>query len=103
MNLAAQAGVRYLLINPYIDLNLIGFLNILEACRHYPVKNLLYASSISVYGGNKVVPFSINHQVYHPISLYVATKRPNELMAYTYSHVYKIITSGLPIFTVYGT
>lgn len=104
VNLAAQAGVRYSLTNPYayVDSNLIGFVNILEACRHYPVKHLLYASSSSVYGGNKVVPFSTEHQVDHPVSLYAATKKSNELMAHTYSHLYKIPTTGLRFFTVYG-
>lgn len=104
INLAAQAGVRYSLINPYayVDSNLIGFVNILEACRHNPVKHLLYASSSSVYGGNKVAPFSTEHQVDHPVSLYAATKKSNELMAHTYSHLYKIPTTGLRFFTVYG-
>ncbi len=104
VNLAAQAGVRYSLTNPYayVDSNLIGFVNILEACRHYPVKHLLYASSSSVYGGNKVAPFSTEHQVDHPVSLYAATKKSNELMAHTYSHLYKIPTTGLRFFTVYG-
>lgn len=104
INLAAQAGVRYSLINPYayVDSNLIGFVNILEACRHHPVKHLLYASSSSVYGGNKVAPFSTEHQVDHPVSLYAATKKSNELMAHTYSHLYKIPTTGLRFFTVYG-
>ncbi|SFJ38835.1 UDP-glucuronate 4-epimerase [Terrisporobacter glycolicus] len=104
INLAAQAGVRYSIENPYayIDSNLIGFVNILEACRHYPVKHLLYASSSSVYGGNKVTPFSTEHQVDHPVSLYAATKKSNELMAHTYSHLYKIPTTGLRFFTVYG-
>ena len=90
INLAAQAGVRYSLLNPYayVDSNLIGFINILEACRHNPVKHLLYASSSSVYGGNKVAPFSTEHQVDHPVSLYAATKKSNELMAHTYSHLY---------------
>lgn len=104
VNLAAQAGVRYSITNPYayVDSNLIGFMNILEACRNYPVKHLLYASSSSVYGGNKVVPFSTNHNVDHPVSLYAATKKSNELMAHTYSHLYKIPTTGLRFFTVYG-
>lgn len=104
INLAAQAGVRYSIENPYayVDSNLIGFMNILEACRSYPVKHLLYASSSSVYGGNKVVPFSTNHNVDHPVSLYAATKKSNELMAHTYSHLYKIPTTGLRFFTVYG-
>ena len=104
INLAAQAGVRYSIENPYayVDSNLIGFMNILEACRKYPVKHLLYASSSSVYGGNKVAPFSTEHQVDHPVSLYAATKKSNELMAHTYSHLYKIPTTGLRFFTVYG-
>ncbi|WP_025162157.1 NAD-dependent epimerase [Paraclostridium bifermentans] len=104
INLAAQAGVRHSIENPYayVDSNLIGFVNILEACRHYPVKHLLYASSSSVYGGNKVAPFSTEHQVDHPVSLYAATKKSNELMAHTYSHLYKIPTTGLRFFTVYG-
>ncbi len=104
VNLAAQAGVRYSLENPnaYIDSNIVGFTNILEACRAYPVKHLLYASSSSVYGGNKKVPFSENDQVDHPVSLYAATKKANELMAHTYSHLYKIPTTGLRFFTVYG-
>lgn len=104
INLAAQAGVRYSITNPYayIDSNLIGFMNILEACRNYPVKHLLYASSSSVYGGNKIVPFSTNHNVDHPVSLYAATKKSNELMAHTYSHLYGIPTTGLRFFTVYG-
>ena len=104
INLAAQAGVRYSIENPYayVDSNLIGFMNILEACRKYPVKHLLYASSSSVYGGNKVAPFSTEHQVDHPVSLYAATKKSNELMAHTYSHLYKISTTGLRFFTVYG-
>ena len=104
VNLAAQAGVRYSIENPYayLDSNLTGFLNILEACRHYPVKHLLYASSSSVYGGNKVAPFSTNHNVDHPVSLYAATKKSNELMAHTYSHLYGIPTTGLRFFTVYG-
>ena len=104
INLAAQAGVRYSIENPYayVDSNLIGFMNILEACRHYPVKHLIYASSSSVYGGNTVVPFSTEHQVDHPVSLYAATKKSNELMAHTYSHLYGIPTTGLRFFTVYG-
>jgi UDP-glucuronate 4-epimerase len=104
VNLAAQAGVRYSIENPYayVDSNLIGFMNILEACRNYPVKHLLYASSSSVYGGNKVAPFSTNHNVDHPVSLYAATKKSNELMAHTYSHLYGIPTTGLRFFTVYG-
>lgn len=104
INLAAQAGVRYSIENPYAyaDSNLIGFMNILEACRNYPVKHLLYASSSSVYGGNKIAPFSTNHNVDHPVSLYAATKKSNELMAHTYSHLYGIPTTGLRFFTVYG-
>lgn len=104
INLAAQAGVRYSIENPYayLDSNLTGFLNILEACRYYPVQHLLYASSSSVYGGNKVAPFSTNHNVDHPVSLYAATKKSNELMAHTYSHLYGIPTTGLRFFTVYG-
>ena len=104
INLAAQAGVRYSIKNPYayVDSNLIGFVNILEACRNNPVKHLLYASSSSVYGGNKVAPFSTNHNVDHPVSLYAATKKSNELMAHTYSHLYGIPTTGLRFFTVYG-
>jgi UDP-glucuronate 4-epimerase len=104
INLAAQAGVRYSITNPYsyVDSNLIGFVNILEACRNNPVKHLLYASSSSVYGGNKIAPFSTGHNVDHPVSLYAATKKSNELMAHTYSHLYKIPTTGLRFFTVYG-
>ncbi len=104
VNLAAQAGVRYSIDNPhaYVDSNIVGFINILEACRNYPVKHLLYASSSSVYGGNKKVPFSTNDNVDHPISFYAATKKANELMAHTYSHLYNIPTSGLRFFTVYG-
>lgn len=104
INLAAQAGVRYSIQNPYayVDSNLMGFMNILEACRNYPVKHLLYASSSSVYGGNKVAPFSTSHNVDHPVSLYAATKKANELMAHTYSHLYSIPTTGLRFFTVYG-
>lgn len=104
INLAAQAGVRYSITNPYayVDSNLIGFVNILEACRTYPVKHLIYASSSSVYGGNKTTPFSPEHNVDHPVSLYAATKKANELMAHTYSHLYGIPTTGLRFFTVYG-
>lgn len=104
INLAAQAGVRYSIENPYayVDSNLVGFMNILEACRNYPVKHLIYASSSSVYGGNKIAPFSTNHNVDHPVSLYAATKKSNELMAHTYSHLYSIPTTGLRFFTVYG-
>lgn len=104
INLAAQAGVRYSIENPdaYIESNLIGFMNILEACRHFPVKHLLYASSSSVYGGNQKVPFSTNDSVDHPVSLYAATKKSNELLAHSYSHLYQIPTTGLRFFTVYG-
>lgn len=104
IHLAAQAGVRYSITNPYayVDSNLIGFVNIIEACRNNPVEHLLYASSSSVYGGNKVAPFSTNHNVDHPVSLYAATKKSNELMAHTYSHLYHIPTTGLRFFTVYG-
>jgi len=103
-NLAAQAGVRYSLTNPdaYMDSNIIGFMNILEACRHNNVKNLSYASSSSVYGLNEELPFSTNHDVSHPISLYAASKKANELMAHTYSHLFDISTTGLRFFTVYG-
>ena len=104
VNLAAQAGVRYSLINPhaYTESNITGFLNILEACRHHPVKHLVYASSSSVYGANKKMPFSTHHNVDHPVSLYAATKKANELMAHTYSNLYNIPTTGLRFFTVYG-
>ncbi len=104
INLAAQAGVRYSLENPhaYINSNVLGFLNILEACRHYPVKHLIYASSSSVYGANTKIPFSTSDNVDNPISLYAATKKSNELMAYTYSHLFQIPTTGLRFFTVYG-
>jgi len=103
-NLAAQAGVRYSLENPesYIDSNVVGFLNILECCRHNNIKHLLYASSSSVYGENEKIPFSVTDNVDYPISLYAATKKSNELMAYTYSHLYNIPTTGLRFFTVYG-
>jgi UDP-glucuronate 4-epimerase len=103
-NLGAQAGVRYSIENPetYIDSNIVGFLNILECCRHHKIKHLMYASSSSVYGENKKVPFSTTDNVDHPISLYAATKKSNELMAHTYSHLYGIPTSGLRFFTVYG-
>jgi UDP-glucuronate 4-epimerase len=103
-NLAAQAGVRYSLTNPdaYMGSNIIGFMNILEVCRHYGVKNLSYASSSSVYGLNKELPFSTSHNVDHPISLYAASKKSNELMAHTYSHLFGISTTGLRFFTVYG-
>lgn len=104
VNLAAQAGVRYSLVNPYayLDSNLSGFLNILEGCRHSSVKHLIYASSSSVYGANIRMPFSVHDNVDHPMSLYAATKKANELMAHTYSNLYQIPTSGLRFFTVYG-
>jgi UDP-glucuronate 4-epimerase len=104
IHLAAQAGVRYSLENPaaYIDSNLVGFGNILEGCRHNDVKHLIYASSSSVYGSNQKVPFSVEDNVDHPISLYAATKKANELMAHTYSHLYQLPTTGLRFFTVYG-
>ncbi|MBL4884978.1 MAG: NAD-dependent epimerase [Planctomycetaceae bacterium] len=104
VNLAAQAGVRYSLTNPhaYVNSNLVGFVNILEACRHNETKHLVYASSSSVYGTNKKMPFSIHHSVDHPVSLYAATKKANELMAHTYSHLYDLPTTGLRFFTVYG-
>ncbi|MGH2064888.1 GDP-mannose 4,6-dehydratase [Aerococcus sp. L_4] len=104
INLAAQAGVRYSIDNPdtYIQSNIVGFHNILEACRHYPVEHLLYASSSSVYGANKKVPFEESDSVDNPVSLYAATKKSNELMAYTYSHLYNIPSTGLRFFTVYG-
>lgn len=104
VNLAAQAGVRYSIDNPkaYIDSNLIGFYNILEACRHHPVKHLVFASSSSVYGGNEKVPFSEADQVDYPVSLYAATKKANELMAHAYSKLYDIPCTGLRFFTVYG-
>ncbi|PIB23010.1 NAD-dependent epimerase/dehydratase family protein [Maribacter sp. 4G9] len=103
-NLAAQAGVRYSLENPeaYMDSNMVGFLNILECCRHYAIKHLIYASSSSVYGLNKKVPFETDDRVDYPISLYAATKKSNELFAYTYSHLFAIPTTGLRFFTVYG-
>ena len=104
VNLAAQAGVRYSLTNPhaYTSSNIEGFLNILEGCRHNGVKHLIYASSSSVYGANKNMPFSVGNNVDHPVSLYAATKKANELMAHTYSHLYNIPTTGLRFFTVYG-
>lgn len=103
-NLAAQAGVRYSLENPsaYIDSNIVGFLNILEGCRHTKVKHLVYASSSSVYGLNKKIPFETSDSVDHPVSLYAASKKSNELMAHTYSHLYGFATTGLRFFTVYG-
>lgn len=104
VNLAAQAGVRYSIENPdvYIESNIIGFYNILEACRHHPVEHLVYASSSSVYGGNKKVPFSVDDRVDNPVSLYAATKKSNELMAHCYSKLYDIPSTGLRFFTVYG-
>jgi len=104
IHLAAQAGVRYSIDHPdvYIQSNIVGFFNILEACRHYPVKHLLYASSSSVYGNNEKVPFSEDDNVDHPVSLYAATKKSNELMASTYCHLYGVSATGLRFFTVYG-
>jgi len=104
INLAAQAGVRYSIENPdvYIHSNIIGFYNILEACKNFPVEHLVFASSSSVYGGNTITPFSTEHNVDHPVSLYAATKKSNELLAHTYSHLYGIPTTGLRFFTVYG-
>ena len=104
INLAAQAGVRYSLTNPeaYINSNIVGFTNILECCRHNNVKHLVYASSSSVYGANTKMPFSVHDNVDHPVSLYAATKKANELMAHTYSHLYGLPTTGLRFFTVYG-
>ncbi|MBM9605878.1 NAD-dependent epimerase [Desulfopila inferna] len=104
VNLAAQAGVRYSLINPhsYVDTNLVGFVNILEGCRHSRVKHLVYASSSSVYGANTKMPFSVHDNVDHPVSLYAASKKANELMAHTYSHLFGLPTTGLRFFTVYG-
>ena len=104
LNMAAQAGVRYSLENPgaYIDSNLVGFANILECCRHHDIEHLVYASSSSVYGANRVMPFSTSHNVDHPVSLYAATKKANELMAHSYSHLYGLPTTGLRFFTVYG-
>ena len=104
VNLAAQAGVRYSIENPdvYIESNIVGFYNILEACRHHPVEHLVYASSSSVYGGNKKVPFSTDDRVDNPVSLYAATKKSNELMAHCYSKLYDIPSTGLRFFTVYG-
>lgn len=104
VNLAAQAGVRYSIDNPdaYIQSNIVGFFHVLEACRHYPVEHLVFASSSSVYGGNKKVPFSTKDQVDQPVSLYAATKKSNELMAYSYSKLYQIPLTGLRFFTVYG-
>ncbi|MEJ1098683.1 MULTISPECIES: NAD-dependent epimerase [unclassified Pseudoxanthomonas] len=104
VNLAAQAGVRYSLENPraYIDSNIVGFLNILEACRHRGIEHLVYASSSSVYGANRKLPFSVEDSVDHPVSMYAATKKTNELMAHTYSHLFGLPTTGLRFFTVYG-
>jgi UDP-glucuronate 4-epimerase len=104
INLAAQAGVRYSLQNPhaYADSNLTGFLNILEGCRHTGVEHLVFASSSSVYGSNTVMPYSVHHNVDHPVSLYAATKKANELMAHAYAHLYQLPTTGLRFFTVYG-
>ena len=104
LHLAAQAGVRYSLINPseYIQSNLVGFGNILEACNTFNIEHLVYASSSSVYGGNKALPYKEEHNADHPLSVYAATKRSNELMAHTYSHIYKLPTTGLRFFTVYG-
>ena len=103
-HMAAQAGVRYSLKNPYayVDSNLVGFINVLEGCRHSKVKHLVFASSSSVYGANTKTPFSVHDNVDHPLSLYAATKKANELMAHTYSHLYKLPTTGLRFFTVYG-
>ena len=104
MHLAGQAGVRYSITNPhaYIDSNIVGFMNILEGCRHNAVEHLAYASSSSVYGANTNMPFSVHDNVDHPVSLYAASKKANELMAHTYSHLYKLPTTGLRFFTVYG-
>jgi UDP-glucuronate 4-epimerase len=104
VNLAAQAGVRYSIEHPetYVDSNLVGFLHILEGCRHHGVEHLVYASSSSVYGANTKMPFSVHHNVDHPVSLYAATKKANELMAHTYSSLYQLPTTGLRFFTVYG-
>jgi len=104
INLAAQAGVRYSIENPhaYIESNIVGFTNILEGCRHHEVKHLVYASSSSVYGANETMPFSVHDNVDHPLSLYAASKKANELMAHTYSHLYQLPTTGLRFFTVYG-
>ena len=104
VNLAAQAGVRYSIENPhaYIESNIVGFLNILEGCRHNNIEHLVYASSSSVYGANETMPFSVHDNVDHPLSLYAASKKSNELMAHTYSNLYKLPTTGLRFFTVYG-
>lgn len=104
VHLAAQAGVRYSIENPhaYVDANIVGFMNVLEGCRHNKVEHLVYASSSSVYGMSKIMPFSEEHNVDHPVSLYAASKKANELMAHTYSHLYELPTTGLRFFTVYG-
>ncbi len=104
VNLAAQAGVRYSIENPhaYVESNLVGFMNVLECCRHHDVEHLVYASSSSVYGANRKLPFSVQDAVDHPVSLYAASKKANELMAHTYSHLYRLPTTGLRFFTVYG-
>jgi len=104
IHLAAQAGVRFSITNPhaYVDSNLLGFMNILEGCRHNKVEHLCYASSSSVYGANESMPFSVSDNVDHPVSLYAASKKANELMAHTYSHLYQLPTTGLRFFTVYG-
>ncbi len=104
INLAAQAGVRYSIKNPmsYVESNIVGFLNILEGCRNYKVEHLIYASSSSVYGGNKIIPFSESNCVDHPVSLYAATKKSNEILAHSYSHLFQIPMTGLRFFTVYG-
>jgi UDP-glucuronate 4-epimerase len=104
VHLAAQAGVRYSLVNPqaYVDANVVGFMNILEGCRHAGVQHLVYASSSSVYGGNTHMPFSEHDNIDHPVSMYAATKKANELMAHTYSHLFGLPTTGLRFFTVYG-
>jgi UDP-glucuronate 4-epimerase len=104
IHLAAQAGVRYSLEHPhaYVESNLVGFMNVLEGCRHHGVEHLVYASSSSVYGANTRMPFSVHHNVDHPLSLYAASKKANELMAHTYSHLYRLPTTGLRFFTVYG-
>lgn len=104
VNLAAQAGVRYSIDNPlaYIDSNIVGFAHILEGCRHHDIEHLVYASSSSVYGANTTMPFSVHHPVDHPLSLYAASKKANELMAHTYSHLFSLPTTGLRFFTVYG-
>jgi UDP-glucuronate 4-epimerase len=104
VNLAAQAGVRYSLENPhaYVNSNLVGFVNLLECCRHHAIQHLVFASSSSVYGANTAMPFSVHHNVDHPVSLYAATKKANELMAHTYSHLYQLPCTGLRFFTAYG-